>query len=66
MKYNLSGSVILVHLAGTDQLTAFLGYGPEDGESNPERIEVTIDAPTDISDYRDWMRQALASLVEAV
>lgn len=66
MRKVMTASVIFVQLAPGEDVTAYVGYGGEDDGCPKHRVELAVAAPQDITDDRDWMRQALAALTESV
>lgn len=62
----MTASVIFVQLAPSEDVSAFVGYGGKDDGALKHRIELSVAPPQDVTDDRDWMRQVLAALTEAI
>lgn len=66
MTAHMSASITLVQLADGEKVYAWVTYGSGDKTQPQHRTEVYISAPEDVTDCRDWIRQALAALTEAI
>lgn len=66
MSKTMTASVVLVQLDDSDRVTAFVAYGSGDPEAPQHRTEIRLAPPEDITDCRDWIRQAMAALTEAI
>lgn len=66
MTAHMSASITLVQMVEGEKLYAWVTYGSGDKTEPQHRTELYIEAPEDVTDSRDWIRQALAALTEAV
>lgn len=59
-------SVIVVQLDDADGPVAYVASSTSAEGSPTERMEIKLPCPQDVTDRRDWVRQILAAVTEAV
>lgn len=66
MAAHMSATITLVQLAEGEEIYAVVAYGSGDTTKPQHRTRMHLEAPQDVTDCRDWLRQLAASLTEAL
>ena len=66
MKYPISASIILCQLDETDEVHAYVAYGPADNHQKTTRLELKLGTLPDATDLTMWMQMAAATICDAL
>lgn len=66
MTAHMSATLTLVQLDDTSKVYCWVSYGSGDSTQPQYRTEQYVDHPEDVTDCRDWIRQALVAVVEGL